>query len=179
SKFGLPAEDALSALRALREADVEAIGLHVHVGSQLLDLGAERMTIDWVASFAAEARSELDWTPAVVDLGGGLGVRYLADDPALTIEAFVAALVSRGERAGALHELPRPRLLLEPGRSLVGQAGVTLYRVGVVKRASESVTYVAVDGGMSDNPRPQLYGARFTALLADRAEDEAPGSYTV
>jgi diaminopimelate decarboxylase len=179
SKFGLPPEDALAALRRLGEVGVEAAGLHVHVGSQLLDLGAERMTIDWVASFAAEARAELGWTPAVVDLGGGLGVRYLPDDPELTVETFVSTLVSRVERAWGLHSLPPPRLMLEPGRSLVGQAGVTLYRVGVVKRATESVTYVAVDGGMSDNPRPQLYGARFSALLADRAEEEPAGSYTV
>jgi len=179
SKFGLPPEDALAALRGLEDAGVEVAGLHVHVGSQLLDLGAERMTIDWVASFAAEARSELGWTPAVVDLGGGLGVRYVADDPELSIEAFVSALVSRVERAWSLHGLPPPRLVLEPGRSLVGPAGVTLYRVGVVKQASESVTYVAIDGGMSDNPRPQLYGARFSALLADRAAEEPSGSYTV
>jgi diaminopimelate decarboxylase len=179
SKFGLPPEDALVAIGALREAGVDAAGLHVHVGSQLLDLGAERMTIDWVASFAAEARSELGWTPSVLDLGGGLGVRYTPDDPELTVEAFVPALVSRVEHAWRLHGLPQPRLVLEPGRSLVGQAGVTLYSVGAVKRASESVTYVAVDGGMSDNPRPQLYGARFTAVLATRAEEEPAGTYTV
>src|SRR5439155_10544634 len=70
-------------------------------------------------------------------------------------------------------------LLLEPGRSLVGSAGVTLYRVGVVKRASESIAYVAVDGGMSDNPRPQLYGARLTALLANRAEEDATDAFSV
>jgi diaminopimelate decarboxylase len=179
SKFGLRPEDALAALQGLRAAGVEAAGLHVHVGSQLLDLGAERMTIDWLASFAAEARAELDWTPNIVDLGGGLGVRYLPDDPELTVETFVSTLVSRVERAWRLHDLPEPRLLFEPGRSLVGQAGVTLYHVGVVKQASESVTYVAVDGGMSDNPRPQLYGARFAALLADRAAEETAGSYTV
>jgi diaminopimelate decarboxylase len=179
SKFGLPPEDALAALRRCGDAGLEAVGLHVHVGSQLLDLGAERMTIDWVASFAAEARSALGWTPAVLDLGGGLGIRYVLEDPELTIEAFVAALVSRVQHAWSLHALPAPRLMLEPGRSLVGRAGVTLYRVGVVKRASESVTYVAVDGGMSDNPRPQLYGARFSALLANRADEDASGTYTV
>src|ERR671934_232196 len=113
-----------------------------------------------IGGLSASARAELGWTPTMVDLGGGLGVRYLPDDPDLPVETFVSALVSRVERAWRLHELPPPRLLLEPGRSLVGQAGVTLYRVGVVKQASESVTYVAVDGGMSDNPRPQLYGAR-------------------
>ena len=72
-----------------------------------------------------------------------------------------------------------PSLVLEPGRSLVGRAGVTLYRVGVVKQASETTTFVAVDGGMSDNPRPQLYGARYTALLANRADEPADGAYSV
>jgi diaminopimelate decarboxylase len=70
-------------------------------------------------------------------------------------------------------------VILEPGRSVVGRAGVTLYRVGVVKQASEETTYVAVDGGMSDNPRPQLYGARYSALLANRAEEKATGTYDV
>jgi diaminopimelate decarboxylase len=72
-----------------------------------------------------------------------------------------------------------PRVILEPGRSLVGQAGLTLYRVGVVKQASEDVTYVAVDGGMSDNPRPQLYGARYSALLANRADEESVRAFDV
>ena len=179
SKFGLPPEDALEALRRCSEAGIEAAGLHVHVGSQLLDLGAERMTIDWLAGFAADARDELAWTPAVVDLGGGLGIRYTPDDPDLPVDTFVSALLGRLERAWEQHGLPRPQVLLEPGRSLVGRAGFTLYRVGAVKRASETVTYVAVDGGMSDNPRPQLYGARHSALLADRADEEPTGAYTV
>jgi diaminopimelate decarboxylase len=80
---------------------------------------------------------------------------------------------------GELLGLPLPRLVLEPGRSLVGKAGVALYRVGVVKKASEATTYVAIDGGMSDNPRPQLYGARLTALLAERVGAEPDGVYTV
>jgi diaminopimelate decarboxylase len=179
SKFGLSPTDALEALRRCAAAGLEAAGLHVHIGSQLLDLGAERMTIDWLATFAAEARAELDWTPAVVDVGGGLGIRYVVEDPDLAVGTFVGALLERLERSWALHELPAPHVVLEPGRSLVGRAGLTLYRVGVVKRASESVTYVAVDGGMSDNPRPQLYGARHSALLANRGGEETAGVYTV
>jgi len=179
SKFGLSPADALEALRRCVAAGLEAVGLHVHIGSQLLDLGAERMTIDWLATFAAEARAELAWTPAVVDVGGGLGIRYVAEDPDLAVGTFVGALLERLESSWALHELPAPHVVLEPGRSLVGRAGLTLYRVGVVKRASESVTYVAVDGGMSDNPRPQLYGARHSAHLANRAGEETAGVYTV
>jgi diaminopimelate decarboxylase len=179
SKFGLPPEQALQALRRGRELGLEVVGLHVHIGSQLLDLGAERMTIDWLAGFAAECRAELGWLPELVDLGGGLGIRYLPDDPLLTAETFARTVAERVERAWTLHGLPPPRLALEPGRSLVGQAGFTLYRVGVVKRASEALTYVAVDGGMSDNPRPQLYGARQVALIADRAREEPTGIYAV
>ena len=77
------------------------------------------------------------------------------------------------------HELPSADLVLEPGRSLIGRAGVTLYRVGVVKRASERVTYVAIDGGMSDNPRPQLYGAPYSAIVANRVDDPPTGVFSV
>ena len=179
SKFGLPAADALEAVRRALAAGLDVQGLHVHVGSQLLDATAAGMTVDWLAAFAASCRAELGWEPAVVDVGGGLGVRHVADEDAPPVEAFVRLLVERLERGFRLHGLPRPRLVLEPGRSLVGRAGVTLYRVGVVKRASETVRYVAVDGGMSDNPRPQLYGARYTALLANRADEPADEAYAV
>ena len=179
SKFGLDSAHALEALGEALAHGLEAVGLHVHIGSQLLDLGAERMTVDWLAAFAADCRRELDWTPSVVDLGGGLGIRYSAEDPALSIESFVSAVFERVEHAWDLHGLPAPRIALEPGRSLVGDAAMTLYRVGVVKRAGEATTYVAIDGGMSDNPRPQLYGARLSALLANRAGEEPAGSYSV
>ncbi len=179
SKFGLPPGQALEGLAAALDAGLEPAGLHVHVGSQLLDVAPLRMTVDWLAAFAAECRARLAWVPTVVNLGGGLGVRHLAEDPVPSIEEFVGALVERAHRAWELHGLPTPRLALEPGRSLVGTAAMTLYRVGVVKHASERTSYVAVDGGMSDNPRPQLYGARYTALLANRADEPSSGFYTV
>jgi diaminopimelate decarboxylase len=179
SKFGLTPEQATAAIMRCGELGLEAEGLHVHIGSQLLDLGAERMTIDWLAAFAADCRAELGWTPSVVDLGGGLGIRYTEDDARLETRTFVGTLIERVHHAWSLHGLPEPRIVLEPGRSLVGHAGVTLYRVGAVKQASESVTYVAVDGGMSDNPRPQLYGAHHSALLANRAAEETAGAFAV
>jgi diaminopimelate decarboxylase len=179
SKFGLPPEQALEAIAQARDSGLEPAGLHVHIGSQLLDTQAARTSVDWLAGFAADCRAELDWTPEVVDLGGGLGIQYVDDETPPAIEDFVAALRGRLEHEWRLHGLSLPRLVLEPGRSLVGRAGVTLYRVGVVKQASETLTYVAVDGGMSDNPRPQLYGARYTAVLANRTGDGADGSYAV
>jgi diaminopimelate decarboxylase len=175
SKFGLPPEDALEALRQLDDAE----GLHVHVGSQLQHFGASLMTVDWVAGFAARARAELGWTPRVVDLGGGLGVRHVLEEPSFTVAEFVGGLVAELGRAWQLQGLPPAKLILEPGRSLVSRAGVTLYSVGGVKRASAATTYVTVDGGMSDNPRPAMYGAHYTALLANRADEQPSGAYAV
>jgi diaminopimelate decarboxylase len=179
SKFGLPPDQALEAIGAARSAGLEVAGLHLHIGSQLVDMRAARTSVDWLGGFAAHCRNELGWEPEVVDLGGGLGIEYVQGDHAPAISDFVATLLERLEQAWTLHGLTRPQLILEPGRSLVGRAGVTLYRIGVIKRASEQTTYVAIDGGMSDNPRPQLYGARYSALLANRADEEAIGSYTV
>ena len=171
SKFGLPPADALEAVTAAREAGLEVAGVHLHIGSQLLDPRAGLETIDWLKDFAAR-----EWLPEVVDLGGGLGIPYVEGDEPPPIREFVRSLLDR-LADGWPGELPQ--LILEPGRSLVGQAGVTLYRVGVVKQAAEEITYVAVDGGMSDNPRPQLYGARYTALLANRADEDATRSFDV
>ncbi|MGB2874034.1 MAG: diaminopimelate decarboxylase [Gaiellaceae bacterium] len=179
SKFGLPTDQALRAIVDARAAGLEVAGLHLHIGSQLLDTQAARTGIDLLGGFAAECRAELGWEPQVVNLGGGLGIEYVEGERAPAISAFVAALLERIEHTWTLHGLTLPQLILEPGRSLVGRAGLTLYRVGVVKRSTEAVTYVAIDGGMSDNPRPQLYGARYSALLANRADEETAGVYAV
>jgi diaminopimelate decarboxylase len=175
SKFGLPPEDAVEAVRRLPESE----GLHVHVGSQLLHFGASLMTVDWIAQFAARLRAELAWTPQVIDLGGGLGVRHVLEEPSFTIGEFVGGLVGELQRAFHLQGLPSTALVLEPGRSLVSRAGVTLYTVGSVKRASAATTYVMVDGGMSDNPRPAMYNARYTAVLANRADEAPAGAYAI
>jgi len=179
SKFGLPPEQALHAIAHARDEGLDVQGLHVHLGSQLLDASPARFSVDWLAGFAAECRSELDWTPAVVDVGGGLGIRYVETERAPSIGGFVETIVERVGRAWALHGLPTPKLVFEPGRSVVGEAGVTLYTVGSVKQASEQTAYVAVDGGMSDNPRPQLYEARFSCVLANRMDEPDEGVYTV
>jgi diaminopimelate decarboxylase len=174
SKFGLGADGALQAIRDGREAGLDVAGVHVHIGSQLTRLDETLLAVDWLAAFCQRARDELDWMPAVVDLGGGLGIRYGLDDHAPDAAEFAQTIVSAWQRAW-----PEPvQLIVEPGRSLVGQAGVSLYRVGAVKQ-SGGVAWVAVDGGMSDNPRPQLYGAHFTGLLANRASEPATGPYRI
>ena len=179
SKFGLPPDQAGEAIRQARDAGLEVAGLHLHIGSQLLGVEAARAGIEWLGAFAADCRAGLGWVPEVIDLGGGLGIQYVEGERPPGIGDFVTTLLERLEHAWALQDLPRPSVILEPGRSLAGRAGLTLYRVGVVKQVTETTTYVAVDGGMSDNPRPQLYGARYEALLANRAAEEPTGSYTV
>jgi diaminopimelate decarboxylase len=175
SKFGLPPDDAVEAVRRLPGC----LGLHVHVGSQLLHFGASLMTVTWIADFAARLRAELDWTPRIVDLGGGLGARHVLEEPSFTIGEFVGGLLAEHTRSWELHDLPATELVLEPGRSLVSRAGVTLYSVGGVKHTSAAMTFVTIDGGMSDNPRPAMYNARYTALLANRADEAPTDAYAV
>jgi len=175
SKFGLTPEDSLEAIRRAPETE----GLHVHIGSQLQDLGAARTTVEWIAAFAARARRETGWELRTLDLGGGLGVAAAPGERELSIAEFTRGLLDELERAAAQEGLAPPAVILEPGRSLTAHAGVTLYTVGSVKVSGDSTAYVAVDGGMSDNPRPALYGARYTALLADRADEPAARAYTV
>jgi diaminopimelate decarboxylase len=175
SKFGLTPDDSLEALRRAPETE----GLHVHIGSGLRDLAAARMTVDWIAAFAARAREALGWELRTLDLGGGLGVAATDEEPELSIEEFTGGLLAELDRALTQEGLAPPHLILEPGRSLTARAGVTLYTVGSVKTAADGTAYVAVDGGMSDNPRPALYGARYTALLADHTGEPPTRAYTV
>ena len=151
----------------------------MHIGSQLRDVTAARAAVDWIAAFAARARAELGSTMRTLDLGGGLGVAATPDEPEVPIADFARTLLAEVERACGQEGIPMPRLILEPGRSLTARAGVTLYTVGSVKRSGDSTVYLAVDGGMSDNPRPALYGARYTAVLANRADEATTGTYTV
>ena len=174
SKFGLVADDAITGVGAATAAGLDVVGLHVHIGSQLTRTSESLLAVERLVDVAERSRDELDWTPQLFNLGGGLGVRHNLDDVLPEPTAFARELV--------LHlraRWPEPaRLILEPGRSLIGQAGVTLYEVGAVKR-STGVAHVAIDGGMSDNPRPQLYGARYEALLANRAEEPVTDTYRI
>src|SRR5215213_9769972 len=154
SKFGLDADDALATVGAAGAAGLQVEGLHVHVGSQLANARAHLLAVELLADFAARCRTELDWQPAVVDIGGGFAVRHVEDEPEPPVEELVRTVVGAVAREWALRSLNPPRLILEPGRSLVGPAALTLYRVGAIKNAGDR-RYVAIDGGMSDNPRPQ------------------------
>jgi len=177
SKFGMapPAVlDVLDEITGLRH--LEAAGLHVHLGSQIGDLGAFQAAARWLAGFADE--HGLGGLP-LLDLGGGLAIPYLEEDEAPSAEAAVAATLDAVVTAYLGRGLPLPELILEPGRSIAGPAGVTLYTVGAIKSSAAGTVYAAVDGGMSDNPRPALYGARYTAAVVDRADAAGGRRYTI
>jgi len=174
SKFGLDADQALALLQRAGSREIAVAGVHVHIGSQLTEVDDGLTAVDRVADFCARAGTELGWRPEIVDLGGGLGVPHARGESVPAIAEFAAAIVGRF-RERSPHDA---RLVLEPGRSLVDRAGVTLYTVGARKR-SGGIEYVAIDGGMSDNPRPQLYGARYESLLANRADEEPRASFRI
>jgi diaminopimelate decarboxylase len=162
SKFGFGLEDGLAAEavgRVLASDRLNLVGLHAHIGSQIFELEPYTLAIRALGELAG------DWC-RMVNVGGGLGIAYTSEDEPPSIEAYVDVKV-RGvsEVFGAL-----PRILIEPGRSLVGNAGITAYSVGTVKEIPGVRTYIAVDGGMSDNLRPMLYDARYEALIANRAD---------
>ncbi len=178
SKFGLAADDAVEAVRQGLAAGLDVAGLHVHVGSQLADVRPHVEAIELLADLALRCRDELGWTARLVDVGGGFGVRHVHGEAEPDLEHVVPLLAAAVPRAWIMRGLPGPQVAFEPGRALVGRAGVTLYRVGAVKKANE-VADVAVDGGMSDNPRPQLYDARYAALLPGRAEEPSAGEFRI
>jgi diaminopimelate decarboxylase len=166
SKFGLAPDAAEREVERARKLGLEVEGVHVHVGSQLGRADESVLALGRVLAFL----ERLGWRPRVLDLGGGLGVRHNRAEELPQVADFLRPLVELVPDGASL--------ILEPGRSLVGRAGVTLYRVGSVKE-SGGVTYAAIDGGMSDNPRPQLYGAWYEALLANRAGELPSGVYRI
>jgi diaminopimelate decarboxylase len=177
SKFGFAPSDALDALdRAALLPNLEPAGLHVHLGSQIRDLRTYLEAVGWLADLIEHhGLGEL----GVLDLGGGLAVAHTREDEAPDIATGVEEIVAAVAEAMVARGLPLPELILEPGRSITGPTGLTAYTVGAIKRAESGTVYAAVDGGMSDNPRVTLYGARYEALVADRADADAGVTYTI
>ncbi|MFO7310598.1 MAG: diaminopimelate decarboxylase [Bacillota bacterium] len=175
SKFGIPIAGGLAleaARRAARSPRLRLRGYHCHIGSQILDLTAFDITVGLMMEFLAEAQAATGIPAEELDLGGGLGIRYTpADDPPSPDE-LVRRLGDALRREATSRGVPLPVLVLEPGRSIVGDAGITLYTVGFIKRIPGLRTYVAVDGGMADNPRVALYQARYTVVVANKAAEE-------
>ena len=180
SKFGFPlrhGERALSA--ALSIPYLNVLGLHFHVGSQLEDTEAHEQAISIVLEFAGRMARQQGFTARELSVGGGYPVQHTLDSPVPEVGTFAEAVTRTVTTKCRTFGLPLPHLVVEPGRSLVAQAGVALYTVGAMKEVPGVRTYVSVDGGMADNIRPALYQSRMEAVIANRMNEGSDGVYTV
>jgi diaminopimelate decarboxylase len=174
SKFGFliatgQAEDAL--VQALASPGLEVVGIHAHIGSMIFEMEPYRLTIDALLDFSAEMRQRHGLVLREFSPGGGWAIAYTDQDQPPAQSDVVRLITTWVKDGAAQRSLPTPRLILEPGRSIVGPAGVALYTVGSSKDIPGVRKYVAVDGGMSDNIRPAIYGSRYEAVVANRMND--------
>jgi diaminopimelate decarboxylase len=170
-KFGFPRTDGralAAAQRILHQPALELVGLHCHIGSQVTDATLYGEVIRRMIATMADIRRSHGVVLHELNIGGGHGVPYVSGDPTLNLAELADIIDDALDWACAAERFPRPRIVVEPGRAISARAGVTLYRVVSVKSQPGGRTFVAVDGGMSDNPRVALYGAKYTVALANR-----------
>ena len=180
SKFGVPmahGEEALATVLSMPQLKLR--GLHFHIGSQIAELEPYQQAIDIILGFAAEMKQKHGFEMEELSIGGGFAIQYTLDSPAPPVadyaEAMTSSIIKGCQRLG----LAQPRLIIEPGRSVVGQSGVALYTVGVVKDIPGVRRYVSVDGGMGDNIRPALYGAEHEVVVVNKMRERETEKVTV
>lgn len=182
SKFGTPIEtgQAIEITKyALSLENLEIIGFHCHVGSQVFDSKSFCDSADIMLKYIADVRRTTGYTASALNLGGGYGVRYTEDDPHIDIAENIGLVAQHIKNRCKEFDIPVPCIMLEPGRSIVADAGITLYEVGSVKTIKGYKSYVSVDGGMTDNPRYALYKSRYSALIANKANEKAGFKCTI
>ncbi len=172
SKFGFPlatgqAEEGVK--QALSAPNLNLLGFHFHLGSPILETKPYELAIELVLRFAHEIKEEFGFQLTEFSVGGGFAVQYTLDSKVPAIADYAQAITSKLNSLTSLLELGHPRFIIEPGRAIVGQAGVAVYTVGAIKEIPGARKYVCVDGGISDNIRPALYGAKYEALIASKA----------
>ena len=182
SKFGFPLTDGI-ALDAVRQT-IEVpgctfVGLHAHIGSQIFDLAGFDLAIKRISDFAAVVLDELGTEVAEVNMGGGLGIQYVEWEDPLPLQEAARGIVQNVKKEFKKRSLPEPDVFLEPGRCIAGPAGLTVYTVGTVKERAGGRKFASVDGGMSDNVRPALYGSGHEALLANRVDAKDNGAISI
>lgn len=182
SKFGIPLVDGVI-YQAIKEAvsytNIELMGFHFHVGSQLFNNQSHIDATEVLLKVMRYARDEYGFITKELNTGGGFGIRYINDDKPKSIAYFMDAIMDKIKKLTESYGLMMPRVIIEPGRWVIGEAGVTLYTVGSIKDIPGIRTYVGIDGGMPDNPRPALYGARYKSVLANRLNEVACDTVTI
>lgn len=170
SKFGFDIESGQADLaleKVLANPRMHMLGLHAHIGSQIFELNGFEMAAAKLIEIAVSWREKHDYTAQVINVGGGFGIKYVAEDHPLKPEEFVKAIIKTIKSEAVTNNFPIPEIDIEPGRSIVGPAGYNLYTVGSRKDVPGLIPYLAVDGGMGDNIRPALYQAKYETILAN------------
>lgn len=182
SKFGftLPNGQALEAVESLKQfPHLQYSGIHCHIGSQVFEMQSFAEAAGIMMSFLAEIKAKVGLDSEELNLGGGFGIYYAEGDQPGHPEEGARAIMPAVQNAARERGLKVPKVIVEPGRAIVGPAGTTLYTVGSSKDIPGVRKYIAVDGGMGDNPRPALYGSRYEAMLANKANHEESGVVSV
>jgi diaminopimelate decarboxylase len=182
SKFGFPlatgqAETAVT--KAMAASNLNLAGLHFHLGSPIPDTSPYQIAISLVLNFAKDMATKYDFHIAELSPGGGFAVRYTVDYQTPSIADYAEAITAKVKSSAHELDLIHPKLIIEPGRAIVAQAGVALYTVGSIKEIPGVRKYICVDGGMGDNIRPALYEARYEALVANKVSDDKPTNVTI
>jgi len=180
SKFGFPllsSEEAV--VQAMSAPNLNLVGLHFHIGSLIFEVEPYQKAVEVILDFAAEMEQKHRFELKELNIGGGFAIQYTIDSPPPPISTYAEVIASRVISRCRELNLALPRLIIEPGRSIVGPAGVALYTVGVVKEIPGVRCYVSVDGGMADNIRPALYGAKYEAVVANKMLAEEAKEVTI
>jgi diaminopimelate decarboxylase len=180
SKFGILKDKVIDAVKLIGSMkNVRFVGLHAHIGSQIFDAKGFLSEVDVLIDLARDIKDKLNIQIEELNIGGGIGIAYIDSDDPLKVEDFAEAITKKVQEKIGRYKLAMPKLIIEPGRSIVGRAGVTLYTVGSVKDIPGIRKYVIVDGGMSDNIRPMLYGAKYEFVKADNVKAERTDKVTI
>ena len=164
---------------ALDYENLNLKGLHCHIGSQIFDIAPFEDAAEIMLGFINDIKKETGHIISELDLGGGFGIHYTNEDKPRETREYCEAILNRVDKVCEKLALERPILTIEPGRSIVGNAGTTLYTIGAIKEIEGVRTYISVDGGMTDNIRPALYGAKYDMTIANKVNDKKDNMVTV
>ncbi|MFP3154883.1 diaminopimelate decarboxylase [Lachnospiraceae bacterium ZAX-1] len=181
SKFGIPLDEDIiyPAIKAAIESEyVTFLGIHYHVGSQLFEVRPYLEALETQLTLIRETKKRFDYTITELNIGGGFGITYI-DEQRMDYAGFLDPVMTRIEAFSKGLNIPRPSVVIEPGRSIVGEAGITLYTIGAIKDIPGVRKYVSIDGGMTDNIRPALYHAKYKGIVANKASEQASQTVSI
>ena len=182
SKFGIPLNENImhkAVKKAMSCKHLDLKGFHFHIGSQLHENEGYIMAVKKMAELMKELKDDIGFITKELNTGGGYGIHYKDDEDRKNLAFYTDAIMNTLEEECNKHGLQKPFVIIEPGRWIVGEAGITLYTIGAIKEIPGVRTYVSIDGGMGDNPRPSLYQAKYEGIIANKADEKLTNTVTV